>query len=193
MRITGCDIWPLQSPTCKPSTMHRGPSKKVGSFSKALPYWRSAHTSIYSFNNNRGEWREKKKKEKEGKRPAGRCADISRRCRGGGGGEGRSLGRGGGLGCAAVWRKYPSVGPSEQHLSPETERTRTSNADINASSHSDLHLIITPPQRPFVISAPCRFPHLPTPPFFWQNAKKKKKEMEIYYINIPYVMAMPMG
>lgn len=80
-----------------------------------------------------------------------------------------------GLGCGAVWRKYPSVGPSEQHLSPETERTRTSNADINASSHSDLHLIITPPQRPFVISAPCRFPHLPTPPLLLAGREKKKK------------------
>lgn len=57
------------------------PQKKVGSFSKAPLYWRSAHTSIYSFNNNRGQWGEKKKKEREGKRPAGRCADISRRCR----------------------------------------------------------------------------------------------------------------
>lgn len=92
---------------------------------------------------------------------------------GGGVGEGRSLGRGRWPGCAAVWRKYPSVGPSERRLSLETERTRTSNAGINASSHSDLHLIITPPLRPFVISAPCRFPHQPTPPFFRQNAKKK--------------------
>lgn len=40
-------------------------------------------------------------------------------------------------------------------------------------SHSGLHLIITPLQRPFVISVRCRFPH-PTP-LFSQNAQKKGK------------------
>lgn len=78
-----------------------------------------------------------------------------------------------GLESAAVWRKHPSVGPSEQHRSPETERTRTTDADVNASSHSDLHLIITPPQRPFVISARNRFLR-PTAPFLAEGRKKRK-------------------
>lgn len=107
-----------------------------------------------------------RKKRKERKKARGRCADISRRVRGGKEGEG------GGLGCTAVWRKHHSVGPSKQHLFPETERTWTTDADVNASSHSDLYLIITFLQRPFLISVRCRFLHQ-TPPFLVECTKKK--------------------
>lgn len=73
------------------------------------------------------------------------------------GSRGGKEGEGGGLEWAAVWRKHPSVGPSKQLLSPETGRTQTTESDVNTASHSDLHLIITPPQRPFVISVQNRF------------------------------------
>lgn len=63
------------------------------------------------------------------------------------------------------------LGLSEQRLFPKIEHTRTTDADVNASSHTDLHLIITFLQRPFVISVPCRFLH--HTPLFWQNAQKK--------------------
>lgn len=112
MRITGCDIWPLQCPTCNPSTMHGvllGWDHFKGGIIFKSPYWHPTYTSIYSFNNNRG--------------PGNAASDVLTSA----GGEGDEVRAGrwkeeaGGVCRCATRRKFPSLRPSKQSFSPETK------------------------------------------------------------------------
>lgn len=154
MRITGCDIWPLQCPTCNPSTMHGvllGWDHFKGGIIFKSPYWHPTYTSIYSFNNNRG--------------PGNAASDVLTSADG----EGDEVRTGrwkeevGGVCCCATRRKFPSLRPSKQRFSPETKAAtvhtyKQRDVDINGSTEREdgwrvrLSFYYRSSKRPFVIS-----------------------------------------
>lgn len=123
----------------------------------------------------------------------GRCADISRRVQRGGGGV-RWV-REVGWGALLFGGNNPLLG-HQNSVSSQRQNARGRPMKTLALLPIQTFILLSLSYKDHLSLACgavfCTPLPLSPPPFFWQDAQKKK-EMEIYYINIPYVMANANG